>query len=146
MYWCVVCTELTCGANYGLSYVSHYKTFQLKGRFGYWNYVMCNRHFVRSEVCPLLYIQIGWISASHWRCACNSCPFCGHVGFEDLKCVVMKISILLKQPHSLRPVWSSYIYCLHTPLHVSVFLVNHLQKAHQLFKGNYHYMIHSYIK
>jgi hypothetical protein len=25
-------------------------------------------------------------------------------------------------------------------------LVNHLQKAHQLFKGNYHYMIHSYIK
>jgi hypothetical protein len=26
------------------------------------------------------------------------------------------------------------------------FLVNHLQKAHQLFKGNYHYMIHSYIK
>jgi hypothetical protein len=29
--------------------------------------------------------------------------------------------ILLKQPHSLRPVWSSYIYCLHTPLHVSVF-------------------------
>jgi hypothetical protein len=23
------------------------------------------------------------------------------------------------------------------------FLVNHLQKAHQLFKGNYHYMIHS---
>jgi hypothetical protein len=28
---------------------------------------------------------------------------------------------LLKQPHSLRPVWSSYIYCLNTPLHVSVF-------------------------
>jgi hypothetical protein len=26
------------------------------------------------------------------------------------------------------------------------FLVNHLQKAHQLFKGNYHYTIHSYIK
>jgi hypothetical protein len=26
------------------------------------------------------------------------------------------------------------------------FLVNHLQKAHQLFKGNYNYMIHSYIK
>jgi hypothetical protein len=26
------------------------------------------------------------------------------------------------------------------------FLVNHLQKAHQLFKRNYHYMIHSYIK
>jgi hypothetical protein len=26
------------------------------------------------------------------------------------------------------------------------FLVNHLQKAHQLCKGNYHYMIHSYIK
>jgi hypothetical protein len=26
------------------------------------------------------------------------------------------------------------------------FLVNHLQKAHQLFKGNYHYMIHIYIK
>jgi hypothetical protein len=25
------------------------------------------------------------------------------------------------------------------------FLVNHLQKAYQLFKGNYHYMIHSYI-
>jgi hypothetical protein len=25
-------------------------------------------------------------------------------------------------------------------------LVNHLQKAHQLFKGNYHYMIHSYNK
>jgi hypothetical protein len=26
------------------------------------------------------------------------------------------------------------------------FLVNHLQKAHQLCKGNYHYMIHIYIK
>jgi hypothetical protein len=26
------------------------------------------------------------------------------------------------------------------------FLVNHLQKASQLFKGNYHCMIHSYIK
>jgi hypothetical protein len=26
------------------------------------------------------------------------------------------------------------------------FLVSRLQKAHQLFKGNYHYMIHSYIK
>jgi hypothetical protein len=26
------------------------------------------------------------------------------------------------------------------------FLVNHLQKAHQLFKVNYHCMIHSYIK
>jgi hypothetical protein len=26
------------------------------------------------------------------------------------------------------------------------FLVNHLQKAHQLCKGNYHYMIYSYIK
>jgi hypothetical protein len=26
------------------------------------------------------------------------------------------------------------------------FLVNHLQKAHQLFKGNYQYMIHSYIQ
>jgi hypothetical protein len=26
------------------------------------------------------------------------------------------------------------------------FLVNHLQKAHQLFKGKYHYMIHSYNK
>jgi hypothetical protein len=26
------------------------------------------------------------------------------------------------------------------------FLVNHLQKANQLFKGNYHYMIHIYIK
>jgi hypothetical protein len=25
------------------------------------------------------------------------------------------------------------------------FLVNHLQKAHQLFKENYHYIIHSYI-
>jgi hypothetical protein len=31
--------------------------------------------------------------------------------------------MLLKQPHSLRPVWSSYIYCFHTPLHVSVFLI-----------------------
>jgi hypothetical protein len=26
------------------------------------------------------------------------------------------------------------------------FLVNHLQKGHQLCKGNYHYMIYSYIK
>jgi hypothetical protein len=26
------------------------------------------------------------------------------------------------------------------------FLVNHLQKVHQLCKGNYHYVIHSYIK
>jgi hypothetical protein len=26
------------------------------------------------------------------------------------------------------------------------FLVNHLQKANQLFKGNYHYTIHIYIK
>jgi hypothetical protein len=26
------------------------------------------------------------------------------------------------------------------------FLLNHLQKANQLFKGNYHYMIHIYIQ
>jgi hypothetical protein len=37
-------------------------------------------------------------------------------------CLMSKgTTLLLKQPHSLRPVWSSYIYCLHTPLHVSVF-------------------------
>jgi hypothetical protein len=34
---------------------------------------------------------------------------------------IFKILTQLKQRHSLRPVWSSYIYCLHTPLHVSVF-------------------------
>jgi hypothetical protein len=40
----------------------------------------------------------------YWRCVCNSCPLCGHVGgnskehyagFEDLTAVVMKSSITL---------------------------------------------------
>jgi hypothetical protein len=43
-----------------------------------------------------------------------------HIHQADLQ-LIITLWILLKQPHSLRPVWSSYIYCLHTPLHVSVF-------------------------
>jgi hypothetical protein len=54
---------------------------------------------------------------------------------------------LLKQPHSLRPVWSSYIYMfVYIRLYMFRFLANHLQKVHQHCKGNYHYMIHKYIK
>jgi hypothetical protein len=36
-----------------------------------------------------------------------------------------------------------YVFIL---LYMFRFLANHLQKAHQHCKGNYHYMIHSYIK
>jgi hypothetical protein len=55
------------------------------------------------------------------------------------------VYVLLKQPHSLRSVIKLHLLFAHA-FTCFGFLVNHLQKAHELFKGNYHYMIHSYIK